>query len=102
MNIIESALQVLNDEIDGINLLKKFFDSNFEDAVRAIYDSSGKVIVTGVGKSGHIGRKISATLSSTGTPSFFIHPTEASHGDMGMIEKNDIILQFRGQAKQPS
>ena len=92
MNIIESALQVLNDEIDGINLLKKFFDSNFEDAVRAIYDSSGKVIVTGVGKSGHIGRKISATLSSTGTPSFFIHPTEASHGDMGMIEKNDVIF----------
>ena len=49
-------------------------------------------MVTGVGKSGHIGRKISATLSSTGTPSYFIHPTEASHGDMGMIEKSDIIL----------
>jgi len=92
MKIIETALQVLNDEIDGINLLKKFFDSNFEDAVKTIFDSNGKVIVTGVGKSGHVGRKISATLSSTGTPSFFIHPTEASHGDMGMIEKNDVIL----------
>ena len=92
MKIIETALQVLNDEIDGINLLKKFFDSNFEHAVKTIFDSNGKVIVTGVGKSGHVGRKISATLSSTGTPSFFIHPTEASHGDMGMIEKNDVIL----------
>jgi len=92
MKIIETALQVLNDEIDGINLLKKFFDSNFEHAVKTIFESNGKVIVTGVGKSGHVGRKISATLSSTGTPSFFIHPTEASHGDMGMIEKNDVIL----------
>ena len=92
MKIIETALQVLNDEIDGINLLKKFFDSNFEDAVKTIFNSNGKVVVTGVGKSGHVGRKISATLSSTGTPSFFIHPTEASHGDMGMIEKNDVIL----------
>ena len=92
MKIIETALQVLNDEIDGINLLKKFFDSNFEDAVKTIFNSNGKVVVTGVGKSGHVGRKISATLSSTGTPSFFINPTEASHGDMGMIEKNDVIL----------
>ena len=92
MKIIETALQVLNDEIDGINLLKEFFDSNFEEAVNIIFKSKGKVIVTGVGKSGHKGRKISATLSSTGTPSFFIHPTEASHGDMGMIEKNDVIF----------
>ena len=92
MKIIETALQVLNDEINGINLLKEFFDSNFEEAVNIIFKSKGKVIVTGVGKSGHIGRKISATLSSTGTPSFFIHPTEASHGDMGMIEKNDVIF----------
>ena len=92
MKIIETALQVLNDEIEGINLLKEFFDSNFEEAVNIIFKSKGKVIVTGVGKSGHIGRKISATLSSTGTPSFFIHPTEASHGDMGMIEKNDVIF----------
>ena len=92
MKIIETALQVLNDEIEGINLLKEFFDTNFEEAVNIIFKSKGKVIVTGVGKSGHIGRKISATLSSTGTPSFFIHPTEASHGDMGMIEKNDVIF----------
>ena len=92
MNIIESAQKALNDEIEGLSLLKEFFNSNFEDAVNAIFKTNGKVVVTGVGKSGHIGRKISATLSSTGTPSYFVHPTEASHGDMGMIENNDIIF----------
>ena len=92
MEIIESAQKALSDEIEGLSLLKEFFNSDFEEAVSAIFNSRGKVVVTGVGKSGHIGRKISATLSSTGTPSYFIHPTEASHGDMGMIEKSDIIL----------
>ena len=92
MKIIESAQKALSDEIEGLSLLKEFFNSNFEKAVNAIFNSKGKVVVTGVGKSGHIGRKISATLSSTGTPSYFIHPTEASHGDMGMIEEKDIIL----------
>jgi len=92
MKIIESAQKALSDEIEGLSLLKEFFNSDFEKAVDAIFNSKGKVVVTGVGKSGHIGRKISATLSSTGTPSYFIHPTEASHGDMGMIEEEDIIL----------
>ena len=92
MEIIESAQKALSDEIEGLSLLKEFFNSDFEEAVSAIFNSKGKVVVTGLGKSGHIGRKISATLSSTGTPSYFIHPTEASHGDMGMIEKSDIIL----------
>ena len=92
MKIIESAQKALSDEIEGLSLLKEFFNSDFEKAVDAIFNSKGKVVVTGVGKSGHIGRKISATLSSTGTPSYFIHPTEASHGDMGMIEEKDIIL----------
>ena len=92
MKIIESAQKALSDEIEGLSLLKEFFNSDFEKAVNAIFNSKGKVVVTGVGKSGHIGRKISATLSSTGTPSYFIHPTEASHGDMGMIEEEDIIL----------
>ena len=92
MKIIESAQKALSDEIEGLSLLKEFFNSDFEKAVDAIFNSKGKVVVTGVGKSGHIGRKISATLSSTGTPSYFIHTTEASHGDMGMIEEKDIIL----------
>jgi len=92
MKIIESAQKALNDEIKGLSLLKEFFNSDFENAVNAIFQTKGKVVVTGVGKSGHIGRKISATLSSTGTPSYFVHPTEASHGDMGIIENNDIIF----------
>ena len=86
------ARKVLKDESDGIALLKDFFDENFSSAVNKIFKIKGKVIVTGVGKSGHIGKKISATLSSTGTPSYFVHPTEASHGDMGMVGNEDIIF----------
>ena len=86
------ARKVLKDESEGIELLKDFFDDNFSLAVKKIIEIKGKVIVTGVGKSGHIGKKISATLSSTGTPSYFVHPTEASHGDMGMVGNEDIIF----------
>ena len=91
-NITEIAKKVLKDEAEGIALLDNFFDDNFSAAVNKILKISGKVIVTGVGKSGHIGKKISATLSSTGTPSYFVHPTEASHGDMGMVGSEDIIF----------
>ena len=90
--IIDVAKKVLDDEASGLSLLRDFFDTNFVNAINKIYSSNGKVIVSGVGKSGHIGRKISATLSSTGTPSYFVHPTEASHGDMGMVSTNDIIF----------
>ena len=90
--IIDVAKKVLDDEASGLSLLGDFFDINFVNAVNKIYSSNGKVIVSGVGKSGHIGRKISATLSSTGTPSYFVHPTEASHGDMGMVSTDDIIF----------
>ena len=67
-----------------------------------IFNAKGKVIVTGVGKSGHVGAKIAATLASTGTPSFFLHPTEAMHGDLGMIEKDDILLaiSFSGESDE--
>jgi len=91
-NIKEVARKVLKDEAEGIALLDSFFDENFTLAIKRILEISGKVIVTGVGKSGHIGKKISATLSSTGTPSYFVHPTEASHGDMGMVGSEDIIF----------
>jgi len=91
-NIKEVARKVLKDEAEGIALLESFFDENFTLAIKKILEISGKVIVTGVGKSGHIGKKISATLSSTGTPSYFVHPTEASHGDMGMVGSEDIIF----------
>ena len=79
-------------ELKGIKTLSKIFNSNFNNAVKAIFNNKGRVIVTGIGKSAHIGNKIAATLSSTGTPSFFIHATEASHGDLGGIRKNDCIL----------
>ena len=75
---------------------------NVEELCKKIYDCKGKVFLTGVGKSGHIANKISATLSSTGTPSFFIHPAEALHGDLGMIEKKDAILAISksGESKE--
>ena len=96
------AKKVLKDESEGIELLKDFFDDNFSSAIQKILDIKGKVIVTGVGKSGHIGKKISATLSSTGTPSYFVHPTEASHGDMGMVEVKILFLRYLGRGKHPN
>jgi arabinose-5-phosphate isomerase len=64
----------------------------FAHAVRAMLECSGRVIVMGMGKSGHVGRKIAATLASTGTPAFFVHPAEASHGDLGMVQPHDVLL----------
>jgi arabinose-5-phosphate isomerase len=90
--ILSIAKKVLKIELKSINSIKTSFDNNFYLAVKKIYETKGKVIVTGIGKSGHIANKISATLSSTGTPSHFIHATEASHGDLGSISKNDCIL----------
>ncbi len=88
----KSALNVINIELQAISNLTKSIDAQFEQACQAILDCEGRVIVTGMGKSGHIANKIAATLASTGTPSFFVHPGEASHGDLGMFTKNDIVL----------
>ncbi len=90
--IINSAIRTLSKEIYSIKNLKSSFNSNFCKAVNLIYNTKGKVVVTGVGKSAHIGNKISATLTSTGTPSYFIHATEASHGDLGSIKKEDCVI----------
>ena len=90
--ILSEAKKVLNTEIKSIKTIASSFDNNFFNVVKTIYETKGRVIVTGIGKSGHIANKISATLSSTGTPSHFIHATEASHGDLGGIVKNDCIL----------
>ena len=89
-------------EIEANELLRHAKNLAIEDAVNLIYNAKGKVIVTGVGKSGHVGAKIAATLASTGTPSFFLHPTEAMHGDLGMIEKDDILLaiSFSGESDE--
>ena len=90
--ILAEAKRVLDTEIKSTKTINKVFDNNFYNVVKTIFNTKGRVIVTGIGKSGHIANKISATLASTGTPSHFIHATEASHGDLGSINKNDCIL----------
>ena len=90
--IKESALNTFRAEAEAVQSLAGQLTDDFEKAVRAILATHGKVIVTGMGKSGLVGRKLAATLASTGTPSFFLHPGEAYHGDLGMIEAGDIVL----------
>ena len=90
--IINSANRTLSRELSSIKNLKSTFNTNFCEAVDIIYNTKGKIVITGVGKSAHIGNKISATLTSTGTPSYFIHATEASHGDLGSIKKDDCVV----------
>ena len=86
------ARRVLELESNALIQLSENLGAEFSKAVMFLYESQGRVIVTGMGKSGHVGRKISATLSSTGSPSFFVHPAEASHGDLGRITENDVII----------
>ena len=90
--VISLATKVFNDEIAGINQVLNNLNHDFTKAVEAILNCQGKVIVTGMGKSGHISGKIAATLASTGTPAFFVHPAEALHGDLGMIGSDDIVI----------
>ena len=90
--IISSAKRTLSRELSSIKNLNSTFNNNFCKAVNLIYNIKGKIVVTGVGKSAHIGNKISATLTSTGTPSYFVHATEASHGDLGSIKKEDCVV----------
>jgi len=90
--IINSANRALSRELSSIKNLKSTFNSSFCNAVNLIFNIKGKVVITGVGKSAHIGNKISATLTSTGTPSYFVHATEASHGDLGSIKKDDCVI----------
>jgi|SRR5680860_65252 arabinose-5-phosphate isomerase len=87
-----SALQTIRVERDAISALENRIDDHFIRACEVIMACRGRVVVTGMGKSGHIGHKIAATLASTGTPSFFVHPGEASHGDMGMITSQDVVI----------
>jgi arabinose-5-phosphate isomerase len=90
--VIKTAREVLTIEAEGILRLKKRLNSSFEKAVDMILASPGKVITTGIGKSGIVARKITATLSSTGTTSLFLHPVEALHGDLGMVQPGDVVL----------
>ncbi len=92
INICNSARTVINTEIAAISSLLDRIDDNFASACQLFLNCTGRVIIFGMGKSGHIGNKIAATLASTGTPAFFIHPAEASHGDMGMVTSRDTVL----------
>jgi arabinose-5-phosphate isomerase len=89
---LDVARRVIRAEIDGLEALSESLDAGFADVVRTCAGVQGRLIVTGIGKSGHVGRKIAATLASTGTPAQFVHPVEASHGDLGMIGSDDAIL----------
>ncbi len=99
-NNIEKGRAVLKTEIEGLSALSSTIDENFSNAVEAVHNMKsngggrGRLIVAGIGKSGHVGRKIAATLASTGTPAYFVHPGEASHGDMGMITEHDVVLML--------
>ncbi len=92
MKILDIAKKVLEKEAEAVAGLIEKLDSNFEKAVEIIYESKGRVVVTGMGKSGLVGKKIAATLASTGTPAFFLHPAEAIHGDLGMVTSDDVII----------
>ncbi len=89
---IINAISTVDIEITALNELKNLLDENLTKALDMIEQTQGRVIITGMGKSGHIGKKIAASLASTGTPSFFMHPAEASHGDLGMVTDNDLII----------
>lgn len=89
---VEQAREVLNIEVDGIKAVRDRLGDEFEQAVAMIMDCTSRVVITGIGKSGIVGQKITATLNSTGTPSFFLHPVEAMHGDLGMVSPSDVIL----------
>lgn len=89
---IQAAKKAIDREVEALEILKNELDGNLSKVLDLIENIKGRVIVTGMGKSGHIGRKIAATLASTGTPSFFVHPGEASHGDLGMLTNEDVVL----------
>jgi len=100
--ILTQGRYVLNLEADALKSVADNLGDSFVDAVNLIYQTKGRVIVTGMGKSGHVGKKIAATLASVGTPAFFVHPAEASHGDLGMFTTDDVILalSYSGESKE--
>lgn len=91
---IPAAAAILDQEANALRVLADSLDTAFDEAVECLLHIDGRIAVTGMGKSGHVARKVAATLSSTGSPAFFIHPAEASHGDLGMLTKGDAILAF--------
>jgi len=98
---LDVARAVIGLEIDGLHMLRDNLAASFSNSVSLLFETNGRIIATGMGKSGHIARKIASTLSSTGAPSHFVHPGEASHGDLGMIAKDDIVLAISNSGETP-
>ena len=96
------AINTINSEIETIIKLRDGLDKSLTEALDVMQNTKGRIIITGMGKSGHIGKKIAASLASTGTPSFFVHPAEASHGDLGMITEDDVVIAISnsGESKE--
>lgn len=101
---LKHAVETINQEIETLEILKNSLDGNLSKALDLLQDCKGRVIVTGMGKSGHIARKMAATFASTGTVAFFVHPAEASHGDLGMISDDDVVIaiSYSGESKELS
>lgn len=98
---LDTARRVIREEARALDALANALGDGFERAVQMILEAQGRIIVSGIGKSGHIARKIAATLASTGTPAQFVHPAEASHGDMGMVTSADIVLALSNSGEAP-
>ncbi|MEA4971550.1 Arabinose 5-phosphate isomerase KdsD [bioreactor metagenome] len=102
MNILQEAKRVFDTEIKALEITRDVLDLTFVDILNAVTECKGKVIITGMGKSGHIARKVAATLASLGTPSFYLHPAEALHGDLGVISSNDVVIaiSYSGESEE--
>ena len=98
---IDTARRVIRTEADALTILADGLDDRFRQAIDLLIATRGRVIVTGIGKSGHIAKKVAATLASTGTPAQFVHPAEASHGDLGMITGDDVVLAISNSGEAP-
>ncbi|TKC15413.1 KpsF/GutQ family sugar-phosphate isomerase [Robertmurraya kyonggiensis] len=94
MDLLSYVKNAIDVEADSIKKLSENVGPEFESAITLLANCKGKVVITGVGKSGHIGKKIAASLASTGTPAFFVHSTEGVHGDLGMIQENDVVIMI--------
>ena len=100
--VIAEGKKLFDTEIEALEITKNALDESFVKIVELIVNCTGKVVITGMGKPGHIGTKIAATMSSLGTPSFFLHPAEAQHGDLGMLRSDDVVIaiSFSGESEE--
>jgi arabinose-5-phosphate isomerase len=100
-DLLATGQRVIRREAEALDVLASALDGSFSDALRLLLEAKGRVIVSGMGKSGHIARKIAATFASTGTPAHFVHPAEASHGDLGMVAEGDVLIVLSNSGETP-